>query len=561
MSTARDRNRTLPLQRQQETTIGLRTRLSELQTSGWRDFMKLLQVPTSWGAACKSQNTKDTEAKFSKTDFGQLRSPPEPSKKTPSKGRASLVWLLCLSALFLSGSTGGRQTVSMLTPVQPDLPAVAAQNRAAQQLWLELHLTKELVQDLCQCQQSSRPRDLEPMNMLSIYALPFYFSAAGPASLLADTLNAANQCSIVEHHGGLIANCTCCHTHPFTCRLLLSQATNDSNITLHIVPDTSFPMADVPDMVNTQVHGLHQPLRKSFETHRPDSTRLPQPTSTIGIQHAHKCPQEALIWDTHTGYGTLNHTYHKVCMKLYANSHVNIMERPIPATISGVRCLCYLCQQPVSRACAGCCNFTMTLSSATDQSLSLNADARCVTFNPTTPYYEECKVCTYCCRVHDAATLISNYNCSPRPCLTTSLQLKHGHPSLGHPNAQSEPILDQDHAFWRTWDQSYMSPYMAILRQAVTMQDSLLKVLEATRLGMICLLQVEHTLTTNSGGGFCIYHGSGTFCDSIPALRAAGMGFGMPNPIPKYGNTLEVYQESQTYQRLVVLCLVYQKAC
>ena len=62
-------------------------------------------------------------------------------------------------------------------------------------------------------------------------------------------------------------------------------------------------------------------------------------------------------------------------------------------------------------------------------------------------------------------------------------------------------------------------------------------------------------------GGFCIYHGSGTFCDSIPALRAAGMGFGMPNPIPKYGNTLEVYQESQTYQRLVVLCLVYQKAC
>ncbi len=60
-------------------------------------------------------------------------------------------------------------------------------------------------------------------------------------------------------------------------------------------------------------------------------------------------------------------------------------------------------------------------------------------------------------------------------------------------------------------------------------------------------------------GGFCIYHGSGTFCDSIPALRAAGMGFGMPNPIPKYGNTLEVYQESQTYQRLVVLCLVYQK--
>ncbi len=163
MSTTRDRNRTLPLQRQQETIIGLRTRFSELDTSGWRDFSKLLQVPTSWGSACKSQNTKDTEAKFGKPDSGQLSSPPEPSKKTPSKPKASLVWLLCLSAVFLFGSAGGKQTVSMLTPVQPDLPAVAAQDCAAQQLWQEVHLRKELVQDLCQFQQSLRHRDLKPV--------------------------------------------------------------------------------------------------------------------------------------------------------------------------------------------------------------------------------------------------------------------------------------------------------------------------------------------------------------------------------------------------------------
>ncbi len=320
---------------------------------------------------------------------------------------------------------------------------------------------------------------------MSICASLFHFSDAGPASPLTDTLVAANQCSILQHHGGLVANCVCCHTHPCTCPLPLSHAHNDSNIALHLVPVTPSPMADVPDMMNAQVHRIHQPPCKSFEMHRLDITRLPQSTSTIGIQHANKCPQEALLQDTHTNDGTLDHTYPKLCMELLASSHLKIMKRAIPATPSGVRCLGNLCQQPVSSiACAGCYKLIMTVSSAKDDSLPLNADARGMASTPTILY-----VHIYCCGVHAAA----NRSCSPCPCVTTSMQLQHQHPQLGHPNAQSRPTSDHHHAFWRFWDKVNMSPYMVIL-QAVTMQDSLQNMLEAARLVMICLLRVEDTL-------------------------------------------------------------------
>ena len=65
--------------------------------------------------------------------------------------------------------------------------------------------------------------------------------------------------------------------------------------------------------------------------------------------------------------------------------------------------------------------------------------------------------------------------------------------------------------------------------------------------------------TTNSGGGFCTYHGSGTLRDGIPTSQAVGMRFGIPQPYQTSADSYVVYQQLQAYQRHPALSLVYHE--
>ena len=204
---------------------------------------------------------------MSQTESKQLTPPQASSRNSHSKGRASLVWLLCFSAVLLLGSAAGEQNASKLTAGQPDLSAMTAQNRPAQHFWQELHLTNMHLAGF---------KDPDLLKTLNTCSLPFQLYYKNPASNCALPI-AANHGSMLQHCW--TAECICCHVNAPSCSLVRSH--NDSDAALHSVLCTFHLQPDVPDMSSFQVHRSQRPPCKNLEM-RPQEYRGPARPDSAG---------------------------------------------------------------------------------------------------------------------------------------------------------------------------------------------------------------------------------------------------------------------------------------